>query len=205
MCQDTCQVIVLLVNARVLCAALDLPSDSHAKHVLGCGPNTEWEDTETPKFIACPFDNDARDPTNHSKIAGLIQQIVQEAASLKEVNVAAPLRAPHAVLTNQLPNCFLVYDVTKATVKIMTDNGIWSMTRITFQALPFDPTIPFLLFPLAGFTTTDMSAVCTIVNDHWMRPPTLAFFDSIVNETSKDDNPVSEDNIIYFIRSLKVE
>ena len=35
-----CQVIVLLVDAQVPCSALDPPSDSRAKHVLGRGPNT---------------------------------------------------------------------------------------------------------------------------------------------------------------------
>ena len=169
------------------------------------GQLAEWDAIPTGKLVAVPFDNNALDPATHSAVASRIRQVVQDVTHLENVGVAAPLRSTAAALSKAHPNAFLIFDLTPIATKMLLDAHVWSSRPITFRVIQLDPTIPFLLFPLAGFTTTDVTTVLRTVHDHWTRPKMAEFFDKIVKASALSEYPLTEDGILAFIASLKVE
>lgn len=176
-------------------------------HIDNIEPNqiAEWEHNWTPRFLAIPFENDARNPTNHSATAELIQNMVREATGVEMVHVVAPVKSHNITSTYDMPNTFLVYKITAEAVSTMIDNRIWATEKLTFHVIPLDPTIPRYLFALGGFTTMDLDIVQEIVRDHWTKETTLNRIASIIEASADTTSPIKEDNAGAFIDSLTVE
>ncbi|ETW78906.1 hypothetical protein HETIRDRAFT_428671 [Heterobasidion irregulare TC 32-1] len=176
-------------------------------HINNIDPNqvTEWEHNWTLRFLAIPFKNNTRNPSNHSATAELIQNMVREATGISTLSVAAPVKSYKVILSYDLPNMFLVYKLTPEAITTMIENKIWETEKLTFYAIPLDPTILLHLFALGGFTTIDTDIVQEVIRDHWIRETMLNQIARVIDAFTETTSPISEEDTSKFIDSLMVK
>jgi hypothetical protein len=103
-----------------------------------------------------------------------------------------------------MPITYLAYHLTQAEYNTLLSRHIWSSEAITLWVIPTDPPCLDFLFTLQGFTTLDQSHIHAMVSKVWSNGETKNFITRKVNAACTENKKLTEETLIYLIKSLKV-
>ncbi|KAG1722598.1 uncharacterized protein EDB91DRAFT_1255994 [Suillus paluster] len=170
-----------------------------------------WFQVEQPKFMDRVFDHSRRDIAERATI--IVEHVHANITTIAEsthhdalpVHVFPPQPQGGKGAKN-FPIGFLVHRVSNETKNLLLNQCIWSMTDLTFEALPFNCTHPpELLFGSTGFTTLDIVTILQAISETWTQDNNRYCIEEFFSKCSLPD-----DELIYkatqdFITSCHVK
>ncbi|KAA1466711.1 hypothetical protein DENSPDRAFT_876749 [Dentipellis sp. KUC8613] len=184
--------------------------DSHALAVTDANSPAQleaWEALPGVKIFIRIFDQVAHDSSLHPHLSLNLLCAVVQATGEPDVKIAAPSTNPS---TPGLPRgpvpAFMLYNISSAGADTLLRRGVWSSATITFQVIPFDPSLPDFLLVVSGFTTDDAATVKDAVLQHWLSETSLARFMEINTSIAEQGLAHLEpDELVPYLKSLVVE
>jgi hypothetical protein len=165
----------------------------------------EWNDHDSRKLFAIPFDGEARTPNGQNSVRSKLAKAIHNLTKSPEAMVAAPRTNVNSGQKRDTPTTFLIYNLDEHGYDLLKDNPIWCSEEITFRTVPFNAPCPDFLFAIEGMNTTQNSAVQEVVHQIWHDEHTAQFLESTINRLQGAERAEAEDTIPKFIASMKTQ
>ena len=152
--------------------------DAHPSSVYDLiAPETykEWENLAESKLLAIPFENEKRTKDSNEKIGKKIFSAVREITNSTTLGVAAPLPNKESLSNDQVPNTFLIYNLSEVHRQILIQQTVWSSTNITFRVTTPSMKLPTFMFAIKDLRTMDPNLVRNMIKDVWNDETTSDF------------------------------
>ena len=127
----------------------------------------QWERLAENKLLAIPFENEKRTAESNEKISQKIFTAVEEITGSSKVGVAAPLANDEGKRRKQMPNTFLIFNISEVHRQILIQQTVWASANITFRVTSPSLKLPTFMFAIKGFRTKDASLVQETIKEMW--------------------------------------
>ena len=156
------------------------------------------------KVLARPFNTEVKQQPNHAEIAKTLIAAANDITGQMNVAVAAPICDKNNPDVRKHPITFLIHNLTPSGVRTLTEQKVWSSSKISFQVSPMNPEKPNFLFTLTGLLAPDSSNVLNLLETACKDSVTESFVKDIIQQTHLWKQPQLSLDIDNFLKSITV-
>ena len=120
------------------------------------------------------------------------------------VGVATPLPNKECLAREQMPNTFLIYDLSKLHYQILTQQTVWASSNITFRVISPTMNCPMFMFAIKGLCSLEPTLVRAMVRDLWNDETTSKFIRDGLQAMDDEARSGTAIAIQNFLDSMKI-